>query len=502
MTRNKSLTVLALASALALGSCSGVNSHKGGGGGGNTATVLVTLTASPLTPPSSTNLLSFSVTITGVSLTPSSGGTAVNIPLNNSTYTVDLTRLQSDSVYVATSATVPTGTYSNMTVSLSNPVVTYCAQTTGASGCASGTVATATGAAAAPQITTSPFPLTLTSTQTQGLAVNLNLQNTLTVTAATQVVTAVNLGATNVLSASTLPPKASSLPTSGELSFIEDVTGVVTSVNGSTLTVKTATRGSFTATANSSTVFSPNCTNFNLSLTFASCVVLGHVASVDLLLNTTGTFTLLEYDPLATTSGDWVEGIVTASPSVNTQLQFVANDQVVSTSNSVLGTNVVIGLPINVTLSSPQPFLVDGKGFIAASTTTSFGGTSTSILEPGETVAVHTKAFTAASGSTLATITADFLFLRFTRVTGTIQSVAPPNTFNMQSFPPFFALTAPVVVQLSTGTPSTNFDGVSGPSDTNFVVGGTVSINAIYFGPSTGPTPVPTPFFAAKVRVP
>src|SRR5690349_25150569 len=43
----------------------------GGGGGGNTTGVTATLAALPLTPPPGTNILSFVVTITGVSLTPS-----------------------------------------------------------------------------------------------------------------------------------------------------------------------------------------------------------------------------------------------------------------------------------------------------------------------------------------------------------------------------------------------------------------------------------------------
>jgi len=48
--------------------------------------------------------------------------------------------------------------------------------------------------------------------------------------------------------------------------------------------------------------------------------------------------------------------------------------------------------------------------------------------------------------------------------------------------------------------PSTNFDGVKDAAA--LVVGQAVSIRALYFGPPTGPTPTPTPFSAAKVRVP
>jgi Domain of unknown function (DUF4382) len=497
MTFRKALLFIVLGSALSLGSCSGVKSGKGGGGGN--AKVFITLTASPLTPPSHTNLLSFSATIGGISLTPTSGGTPVNISLNNGSYSVDLTRLQSDSAFVASSTSVAAGTYSAMTVSLASPLVTYCTQTTGATGCATGSVATfTTGAAAAPQITTTPFPLTLTSNQTQGLAININLQNALTI-AANQTVTAVSLGATNVVTASTLPPAVSSLP-SGPLSFIEDVTGVVTAVSApsQSVTVKTGTRGSFTAVANSSTVFSPNCTSFSLSLNFASCVVQGQVVSLDLLLNTDGTFTLLEYDPLATSTGDWIEGIITATPTSPTQLTLVTNEFVRSTTSSVIASSFALGDPVNVTLASPPPFAVDSKGLTVVPN--SFGGTDATLLQPGETVAVRTSAFTAASGSTFTTATANFLYLRFTRVTGTVVSAAPPNTFSIQSLPPFFGPITSATVQLSTGLPSTNFDGISSAS--GLASSQTVSISALYFGAPGTTTSSADPFSAAKVRVP
>jgi hypothetical protein len=332
--------------------------------------------------------------------------------------------------------------------------------------------------------------LSLTANQTHGLAVNINLQNALTV-ALDQTVTAVNLAAANVVSASTLPPNASSL-TNGELSFIEDVTGVVTAINGSGITVKTATRGSFTAVANSSTVFSPNCTTFTVA-----CAVVGQVASLDMALNTDGTFTLLEFDPLDATSHDWIEGIATAIPATPTAIQLVTNDLVLASTNSLIGTGLPLGSPVNITLVNPQPFAVDNKGNFVIPNTFA-GKTDATILQPGETVAVRITAFTAASSPALAAANADFLNLRFTRVTGTVSSTAPPNAFSIQSLPSFFGLTAPVTVQLSTASPATNFDGVSGPSTLSNSQ--TVSVTALYFGPPTGPTPSPTPFFAVKVR--
>jgi len=116
-------------------------------------------------------------------------------------------------------------------------------------------------------------------------------------------------------------------------------------------------------------VFSPNCTAFSLNPSFSGCIVQGHVASLDTVLNSDGTFTLLEYDPLATATGDWVEGVVTVIPSSSTQFQIIPNDTVLATSSSKLGSNLSLATPVNVTLVSPSPFLVDTKGLLVPVTT-------------------------------------------------------------------------------------------------------------------------------------
>ena len=495
MDVRKILSLPIFVAAVGLISCSGLPKTCTVNCGGNgTATLSVTMTAAPLTPPPNTNLLSFSVDVNTVTLTPSTG-TAVNIPLNSNAFSVDLTKLQSDSVFLGTSATVPAGSYTSMTVSISNPVVTFCTQTAGATGCAAGSVTTIKGAAAAPVITSAPFPLTLTSAQQTGLSLNVNLNSTLTVsTSQAQVVTAVSLA--NALTVKSLPSTSTSLAT-GQLDFVEDVTGTVTAVDTATLsvTVKTASRGSFTAIANSSTVFSPNC-NTLTSFTSSSCIVVGQVASLDMVLNANGTFNLLEYDPLTTSSGDWVEGIVTATPSSSTQFSLVANDVVLANSGSLIGASLV-GVPVEATLVSPHPFLIDSKGLTIP--TSSFTGTDASIFLPGQTLSLHVTAFTAASGATPASISVDTVYLRFTRVSGTVATTGTQSAFNIASLPSFFGITTQPLVEITQGapptTPATNFDGVT--SATALSNPQTVSVRALYFGTATA-----MPFSAAKVRVP
>ena len=482
-----------------LGSCSGLTKSSGSGTGqGGNPTLMFTLRAAPLKTPANVNLLSFRTTVEGISLTPAAGG-SVNVPLNANLYHVDLVRLQSDATLLALSTAVPVGSYTNMVVSLSDPAVTYCMQTQGMAGCETGSVITLRGAPATPIITTSPFPLVVVRGQNIGLAISIDIEKALSVNGQSQAITSVNLGAANVLTAMMLPPASSSLPAT-PLDFIEDVTGTVSSVDEGTqsVTIQTATRGPITAIANNSTIVSPNCVIFNLGNTF-TCAKQGQVASLDTVLNPDGSVTLVEYDPLAITAGDWIEGIVGLPPSSSTQFQLVTNDFVLADNNSLIGSNLELGASVKITLVHPKPFQVDDKGLVVPNTSF-LGATDASILAPGQTLTVHLVSFTPSTGTTLAAANVDFVYLRLTRVTGNVANVAPPNTFTMQSFPSFLGLASPVTVQLSNSSPSTNFDGVTSASD--LASGQTASVRALYFGLPTGPTPTPTPLSAAKVRVP
>ena len=490
---------LVLLVVFSLESCSGPTTPIGPATGQtNKAALILTLRAAPLSSPTSVNLLSFRTTVVAVSLIPATGG-SINVPLNSDVYQVDLTRLQSDAALLSFSTSIPDGTYTNMVVSFSDSAVTYCTQMQGLMGCAPGSLTTLSGTPATPIITTPPFPLVITRGQSIGVAVTVNIAKALTVNGQTQAITEVNLGAPNVVTAMMLPPTSSSLRPA-TLEFVEDVTGVISSVNENnrSVTIQTATKGAMTAIAGASTTVSPNCLTFNLGNAF-ECAKQGQVASLDTVVNLDGSLSLLEYDPLAIAEGDWIEGIIGSPASSSTQFQFVTNDFVLASNNSLIRSKLELGAPLQVTLVNPRPFVVDTKNLVVPNTPFA-GATDTSVLAPGQTLAVHLVSFTPSAGTTLAAAGVDFVYLRFTRVTGSVASVAPPNTFAIQSLPSFFGLTVPVTVQLSDGASATNFDGVSGASE--LVSGQTVSIRALYFGPPTGPTPTPTPFSAAKVRVP
>jgi hypothetical protein len=490
MNRYKSFSVLfvLLLAAFSLVACSGpfkgCTSNCGSGGG---ATVSLTLAAVPFTPPPGTSILSFALTLSSVQLTPTTGS-AVNIPLNATTYVVDLTRLQSDSAFLGQVLTnAPAGTYNKVTVGVSSAVVTYCSDLGGTLGCDAASVNQVSQTATTPA--TSSFSATLTSGQKTAIQIQFNFGNAITIsTTQAQVVSKVDLTAANVLTASTLAPTSStsSLGT-GEVDFVEDVTGVVTAASATSVTIKTSSRGSITAVASSSSLAEPNCVT-----TGAACSpVVGQFASVDAALNFDGTFALLEYDPIAPSSSDWVEGIVTAVPSSSTQFQFVTNDIILSPSSTLVGSKLSVGDPAQITLSSVNPFLVDSKGLPVVITSFSGSNDATTII-PGQTIAVHVTAFTAKTATAPAAITADTVVLRFTRVAGSISSFAAPF-LNLQALPPFFGSAVSAEVQTSAGSPSTNYDGVS--NGNALVSGHTAAMRALYFGSSFTPS-----FSAAKVR--
>jgi hypothetical protein len=495
MARDKYLiSVLILLAPPLFAACSGLPKSGSPPPPSGTATVALTMSAKPLTPPPGTSLLSFSMNVNSIALSPASG-TAFSFPLNtgSSTFAVDLTRLQSDSAFLGLSKAVPVGSYTSITIGLGNPTLTYCKVAVGTPGCTPGSVTTIHPGVAAPVITTS---LTLIANQPTGLALNLDLNKAITVDVTTQVPT-VDLTATNVLSVVPLPRPASFA--TGQLDFVEDITGTVTSASGETVTVATATHGSYTATGSTAgTVFSPACANGTIA-----CVQIGQVASIDTAINADGTLSLLEYDPIdtSTTGHDWIEGVIAATPTSSSQFQLVANEEVLATASSLIRNNLGLGEPVQVTLGAGRIFSVDVKGLtVPVPQAVGFAGaTDTSLLLPGQTVAVRVTSFTAGSGALLAQASADLVDLRYSRVPGNVLSLAAPTTLTLQNLPSFFGLTINPLVQLSSGTPpnfaATNYDGVSSASGITAGASQTYTIRALYFGPVAA-----TPFSTAKVR--
>jgi len=508
MNRSQSLSFFSVL-LLAVFSASACSGPKGGvvcvGAvcGSTNGTLAVTMVADTL--PASPSLLTFQVTISSITFTPSSG-TATTVNLNPA-LTVDLMRLQSDAVFLGTFKNIPAAQYTSVTLVLTgNANITFLNNTNATlSICPASTICPLSVAASSNPVVNVSF--TVSANSVTGVGIDLNYANAVSISG-NPAILAVNFSNNNVLSAFTLP-RANSNLAAGQFDLIEDFTGVVSLSNSAvTITPATATgRGALTATANSNTIFNSDpaqklCLNPTQGQV-SSCVSSNQAASMDAILNSDGTLSIQEIEPLLATLQDTVEGIVVVvNPNNSTQFKMIIIDLIPSATNSLIGTlHVGDGLVVNL-VANPT-FLVDTKGLsVLAGNLSNFAGqTNTAALHLGQTVAVHIIApFTASVGTTPASATSDTVTLRWSRITATPVAPFSPNIFNLTTFPSYFSATGTAEVQDFAGTPGTpgitNFDGITDASGLN--ASKPVALRTLFIeNPTNSAVPA---FFAAKVR--
>jgi hypothetical protein len=514
MNRSKALSFfpILLLAALSLTSCSGLPKTCTGTCviGGN-ATVSFTLVADTL--PANPSILSFKVSIVGIALTPTSG-TAVT--LTPAAPVVDLMRLQSDTAFLGALTSVASGSYT-VQVTLTSQEITFLNDTTSSitangTSCAVNAVCTVTLAAAGSPSVAS-FTFNATSSGKQGIELDFNLKNAISLTNGALSVN-FNPATPNpgVFTAFTLPRANANLG-ANQLELIEDFTGVV-SISGTKVTITSNTRGTLIANSTSASFFDPS-PDGNTCPTPSSltCVVNGQIASVDAFLKSDGTLDLKEFEPLNATQKDFVEGIVYAVSSPgSTQFTIAVTDKVHGATNPLIaGLNTGDRLTVNISTNPPtNPFLVDSKGLTVQ---TSYAApynlfatqTTTSAIHPGQTVAVHVSAFTAANPPTLAIATADTVILRWSRFRANVVS-ATPNTVTTGTPPTYFGTlpTPQQVVQAfltgALGTDGvTNLDGIAS-NTAGLTAGQPVGLRVLYLQ-NTASNANPA-FFAAKIRQP
>ncbi|HXY00133.1 MAG TPA: DUF5666 domain-containing protein [Candidatus Limnocylindrales bacterium] len=487
--KKKSLIYFVLAAVLPLGSCSGL---KNGGcttncGGGN-ATLSISLYD---TAPTGMDLLSFTLPIAGISLTPSSGS---QVSITPTVTSVETTRLQTDSVLLVDAVSVAAGSYTKLNVTLgpttatsgvfvntSGSTITW---TTGSGGsCANGAVCFLP----AGVVFTVPVALSLnlSASQDQWVGLNLNLNNAITTAGGLSV----DFSQANVLTAITSP--RTGIPANG-VDTIEDFIGAVTAYSaGSSITVQSTISGQkITAALNANTEYdtptSPN-TNYSGCSASPSCLKVGSTVSLDAVLSVNGTLTASEVDVLDVTAADEVEGVIypTATAGV---YGLILSDKISASGNAVLGASTTTyGTPIFLTVTNANTF-VDTKT-LSSVLSNPVGFANTSSLLAGQVVRAQVKNVTSTNNGITATATN--LLLRFSRLSGTVSSVAgtvfyltPPSyvsTFDAGLVPPLTSYTYT----------TTAFDGA-----TSVTAGATASIRALFLN-STQPT-----FAVAKVRVP
>src|ERR1035437_6445444 len=303
---------------------------------GNSSVVL----AMTDTPPSNVSILSAEVTLSGATLNPG------NVSLFYGSTTIELTRLQTDIAYLATAANIPAGSYTSLSLTFANPLLTIENDTTSAIGtCAGGsicTIAPITIANLATTINLSSFSIAANSSA--GLLVDVNLNNLFSATMGA------DFKAGTTVSAFT--PAGTGAPPVGA----EDVVGRVTSVDAvhNTFSFQNVT-GSFSLAVDSTSTFFQFPSSVCATPAFA-CLRANQILSVDIGIRSDGSVVarnVLFED--ADNSDAEVEGMITRT---NVGLQQFS---LVKRAISATGTGLNIGDPATVhyTVAPQTPFDVD-----------------------------------------------------------------------------------------------------------------------------------------------
>jgi hypothetical protein len=419
---------------LASGCGTGPRSPVGGTGPtGNTVPITLAVTDNP---PAGVTILGFEVTITGASLTNQSGSSATLIPSTNPV-TLELKRLEGDSTLIA-NTNVPIGTYSNLTVSIANPSVTFANNsgstiTVGSVNCANGaTCQVQLPAASNVVITTGPFPLTVSAGTIESLILDFNMTSLLSPTFGVNFAAGMSVGGGATTAADVV-------------TSVEDQVGQVTAIdsahNDFTFVTSQAT---YKVNVDLNTEFmdflSAGCSSANIG-----CLAVNQVVAVNMNLMGDGSL-----DATGVTFEDTgleemlTEGIIFSVDS-STQFRMAVLDTLPTSQSIGPGTIAT------VTMSGITNFSVDDEG----PSTTAF-----SFIGPGNLVVGQEVQVKELSTSVGAAIQADRVRLRASRWTATVGSITSPN-FVLNGLPALFTSKGFNQIQVQTTLSVTEFAGTT-----------------------------------------
>lgn len=388
-----SLAVASFAALTFTGCGSSTSSTSSTGTTANGATMVVTAGDAPLN-----SILSANVTVSGIRLTPSGGGSDVTVL--STSRTIELSSLGAIQEPIETE-NVAAGTYGAVNITVSSATVTYVDST--------GQVVTGTATINSPTDTvTLNSALTVTQGQDVHLSLNFNLAQSF------------DLSGSALTFTPSITSAAAAIEQESEAEREVEVTGSVVSINSTSITVQSAGTGvQSTFAINSSTQFSASLS--------AGSIQPGSIVTVQGTVQTDGT--LLAMMISASMNGDAMSssqgggsGIVTAvtrdgSGNV-TSFMFVAREDfgdMTSTS------------PLTVALASSTVYGVSQDAVQAGVAATAF--TNAEIF-PGQSVAVIG---TMGSGGTIAAQEVD---LAAESLAGSLsmapQGTAPTYTFTLQ----------------------------------------------------------------------
>jgi hypothetical protein len=430
------------------------------------AAVSVTMTD---TPPAGVTLLSFEVSVTGATLNPGS----VDLLGGKGPIQIEVKQLETESAFLST-ATVPAGAFTSLTLTFANPELTFKNDTGAAlAGCAAGAVCEIkpTGTLTS----TVNFPgsgIVITANSPIGIQVDVNPDTILSPTLGLDFSLA---GAISVQQLSMKP--------AGELEDMDDLLGLVQNLDTTNKKFTLHTLGGdFSITTDNNTAFDFEvCAANNFT-----CLQNNQVVEVDAMLMAGGGFLAKKIEFEDEAEDDELEGLVFKIDDA-THFEMVVLDELRSVNN------VNIGNPIVVTLSNPQ-FQVNADGLPVPSTLQGGfeGATDTTQLLPGQTVQIRLTG-PANPGPPVA-VTTDRVRLRMTQFTANVKagSIVPPN-FSVVTLLALFTNAGISSIHVQTSS-DTDFEGVSGL--TALADGNTVSLRGLLFKNGA----LPPELIAKKVR--
>ncbi len=452
------ISVLVLTAAL--GGCGGSNQFGSQTQNNGNSSVVLAMTD---LPPSTVSVLAAEVTLTGATLAPG------NVSLFSGSTTVELTRLQTDIAYIATAANIPSGNYTSVMLTFANPSLTFENDTAATiAGCAVGSICTI---APVPPSLSATVPLTafsIASGVNAGLLIDVNLDNLLTSSLGA------NFSAGTTVTSFT--PAGTGAPPVGA----EDVVGQVGNVIASSKTFTlTNASGSFSLKADNTSSFFQFPSSACSTSGFA-CLQNDQILSVDIGIQSDGSIlarNILFED--ADGSDAEVEGMIT-STNVGSQ-QFT----ITTLGISATGTGLNIGETATVQYSvSPQTtFDVDFAHADSLPVSTS----GLLFAAPADLVVGQQVSIRRNSASSGATVKADRVRLRSSRITATVSNIGS-GIITLSSIPSIFSGHG-VTLILAQTTPPTTFFEIGGTINISDITQGrTVSVRGPLFNVSGGRT--------------
>jgi hypothetical protein len=406
-----------------------------------------------------------------------SAGTSTTIATSSGVATVDLARLQTDSLFLG-HATLAATSYTKLQVQFQTPLFSYFYNNTNGTllGCASGAVCLipTTVAGFSSSTVTVPISYSPTANANTGIRVNFDLSKAVT-NAGGMTFDFTKAGA---ITLSTLPPSASS-QTSG-LDTMDNFTGAVTAKTSTSITVSGLSSESRIFTMAANVEFDDPFNVCNGQAGF-SCLAVNQNVSLDGVVNSDSTFTATEVeflDPAPATQE--LEGII-ITPIANNQFKMVLT-------NASGVTGLIDGIMVTVNLNNASTYFVDPKNLGISNSPLGFQSSADLVM--GQTVMLQGGTINDANTSLS---NYKRTVLRYSPIAGTVQTAGNP-VFTLSGVSPFLTNLLNNTAQVQT-FPTTAYDNITGPGGLS--TGTSTSVRGLYLNPNSGAT---QPILAAKIR--